>query len=416
MYKPIKGKVAVRVQAQSPLDEVFLIDSGMRRVAEGLGRLEAGDLRPGLYKVKFKSGETVSEKSILLNSPVTEINGPLLKLPTAVPIAASADIQPAQAPAPAARKNSRPASPANRPGGFALAPRAIQAQLPKKSVSPWKGKGSGFYFELRATGAKSPHRVLAAVSLVNEEDDEWRPAGEATKLSHRLDCPPGVYRLRVRLADVGDIQMSLPAIEGWRTLVYLPVRDAGLDEAMEVPDIGNAGILLSKTDATPDLAGEMVYWTEQARLALASCRPVAPKEEFRRLLQNDWNEPMYLLFGAHLLLLDDKRDWELLGGLIARLEQLIPGHPDVRLLSFFLKIQTSAQARFTDSIELPWPPMLAPSWRLLLNPVMRDRVVLPAGSASAAASMRQWGSSVWLLWAAPNKWRKRKPARELTTA
>jgi hypothetical protein len=164
---------------------------------------------------------------------------------------------------------------------------------------------------------------------------------------------------------------------------------------MRVPDIVNVGILLSRLGQDLEPADPMLQWTEQARLALSAARAVAPKAHFRRLLQQEWNEPMYLLFGAHLLLLDNARDEDLFSQLIQRLQSLLPNHPDVELLALYgRKMDPSPPPR----IELRWPPLLSPTWRLLQDPFMRDRVIIPGHSIAARAGRSQWANSIWFLW------------------
>ena len=73
MFKPLPGKVSLQVTAPTPFDEVFVIDAGFNRVARGLGELTA-PLTPGLYTIKFKSGDSVKEETVVLNKETVSID------------------------------------------------------------------------------------------------------------------------------------------------------------------------------------------------------------------------------------------------------------------------------------------------------------------------------------------------------
>lgn len=371
MFEPFAGKVHLTINADSPLDEVFVIDSGLRRVAQGLGKLSVSALEPGLYKVKFKTGDSIAEQSVLLNEPDVTIQGSKIAL---------------SSPVTSVESSAHP---------FLANAIANMGPVAKQ----WNGTGSGFFIYLNNSAATesgppvAPHSL--GITLLDANGLEWPVTSVDRNLNESIDCAPGQYCVRVNAGPIGTIQMSVPATPGFRTWVFIPIGEIGYGKSFPIADIRSAGILMSQVNNSPTPNDPMVYWTEQERLALSAGRAVAPVEKFRQLLNADWNDPMFLLLGAHLLLLDAACDLQLFRSLTFHLTELLPGHPDAQLLDLYARKSASV---VPSRIDLAWPPMLSATWRLLQDPFMRDRVRIPNGSLAETASRNAWGNSVWLLW------------------
>jgi hypothetical protein len=365
MSKPSKGAVHLKVAAASPLDEVFLIDSGLQRVASGVGGLDAAGLAPGVYKLKFKAGDAVTERTVVLNKAEEQVEGSEIPLATAVPI--------------------RPLSQT----AFTV-PASLTSDAP--APTGWNGTGSGLFVQVDAP-APLAKRLATSVTILSERE-EMHPLAPRSGNAD-LDCAPGFYRLRVDAGEVGSIEMMLPALAGRRTAAFLPVRELGYRKPRPAPDLVNVGILMSPLDRRPNPSDPMVRWVEQARLGLNASRAVAPKKQLSDLVKSEQANPLYLLYGAHLLLLEKTVDDELFDRVVSRLQSLMPGHPDAELLTLYARRRDPNPP---GRIELSWPPMLTPTWRLLDDPFVRDRVVIQKSSLAARAAGRQRGNSIWFIW------------------
>jgi hypothetical protein len=397
MFKLFDGKVTLNVETDSPMDEVFLMDSGLQRVAKGLGGLKAANLEPGVYKLKFKSGDAVQEQSVVLNQAEVNIKGEAMRLATAIPIVGTPPPG-VPTPAPTATAQGRPGrrrrSLRGASHGATPAPGAPSAITPTTQTQ-WTGTGGGLYFFLQATDAASAQRILSAAQVIDEHGNTLSATTDGPVYSQGIDCAPGNYTLRVDAGEAGIVDMCLPVSAGWRVSVFMPVREVGRTAPVQVPDVLNAGILYSRLHEQLNPADPNLRWTEQARLALLAGRSVAPKEQFERLLTQDWHQPMYLLLGAHLLLREREVDQSLLTRLTMHLKSLLPNHQDVELLELYgQKDADQAPPRLT----LRWPPMLTHTFRLLEHPFMRDRVVIAPGSIAESAMLSPWGGSTWFLW------------------
>ena len=397
MFERNLGKVNLKVKAQSPLDEVYLLDSGLRRVAKGIGGL-AVTVDPGIYKVKFKSGDAVLEETVFLNQADVDVEGAAIQLNSAIPID-RADVQTSKG-SPKKLTSTAPG------GGLGKATDAVPGAEPAApSAVTWNGSGAGFSFHLSTSTKRRTKTVLRAARVIDDAGSEFEVVADDREVNRFVDCAPGNYVLRVNAGEMGNIDMCLPATVGWRTSVFLPIREAGYARPVQIPDVANAGIILARLTKSIGPSDPSVRWTEQARLALAGGRAVAPKDQFRDLLKTDWDEPMYLLLGAHLLLLESTPDQDLLRAIVGRLESMLAGHPDVQILSLYCRRTESPPP---SPLEIAWPPMLVHTWKLLDDPYMRERVVIRPNSTAAAARQSPWNGSIWFLW---RSWSSSRRAR-----
>jgi hypothetical protein len=393
MFKLFGGKVTLHVKADSPLDEVFLLDSGLQLVAKDLGGLTAENLDPGVYKIKFKSGETVQEKSLVLNEATVLVTGDAVRFATPIPLDGTKPVAGPEGGRPARRKRTL------RSARGAEHAEAVPASMPIASEPPyvWNGTGAGLYFYLVAKDAASARRIMSTAQLVDEHGGALSAVAEGPAFSQSFDCEPGNYILRVDAGEAGLVDMCLPVSPGWRLCVFMPVREVGRESRVEVPDVLNAGIVYIRLHEAWNSADQSLRWTEQARLALLAGRTVAPRKQLEELLVQDWHQPMYLLLGAHMLLREPDVDRSLLTRLIAQLTMLLPHHQDVELLDLYSrKDDVPSPPRMT----LRWPPMLTHTYRLLEHAFMSDRVTLAPGSVAESAVLSPWGGSSWFLWRA----------------
>jgi hypothetical protein len=105
--------------------------------------------------------------------------------------------------------------------------------------------------------------------------------------------------------------------------------------------------------------------------------------------------PMLGILTAHLLLLAGPEAKTGLARIASRLEEIIPGHPDVASLSYELP------ALRRDIPMFPTPPMLRSSWGLIVRSSSPAHDPIGPTSYSARIAGQLWGTGAWLAWTTP---------------
>jgi hypothetical protein len=175
----------------------------------------------------------------------------------------------------------------------------------------------------------------------------------------------------------------------------------------ERADLAGASILYSRFDPDhPERSvafdpndpefGPSLRLLELARMGLISRRKVL-REDITEYLWEKWSNPMLGIFGAHLLLIDPKPDWDLLRRVVGNLRRAIfrdQPHPDVEALALSLGPQESTYV-------FQAPPMLRRSWSLVIGASNDKPDIVPADSLAFEVATRIWGDEPWLLWRNP---------------
>ncbi len=252
-----------------------------------MGALVLRDLNPGVYKLKFKSGDAVVEKSVLLNQEDVKIQGDQIRLTTAVPLQQPpVMVQPFRpltlVKKGGAARSKRAGAPTAIPG---TPPPPIYVESPPPNLTPsaqtqWNGTGSGLFFYLHAKRHRGAQRIVSAAQIIDEHGAELRTTADSSTYSHAIDCVPGHYILRVDAGEAGLVDLCLTASPGWCTCVFMPSREVGCNSTVEVPDVLNAGILYARLGQELSPSDPNLRWTEQLRVALLAGRPVASKDVF----------------------------------------------------------------------------------------------------------------------------------------
>ncbi|MBN1992728.1 MAG: hypothetical protein JW953_08470 [Anaerolineae bacterium] len=358
--------------------EIFIIDGQFSLVTQGLQHLKTS-LSPGIYKIKFKAGTAVKEilQAVKPGQDTVHVPGPQLPIATSAPIsrarAASSDHQQA-----AARLS-----------------RQVRQRL---------GQGSQLFLFARDLEPGRPENVAAGLSLllpVGQELDLAEVAArspEARWAGCTLQVEPGVYRLRLRAQNTGILEQSLVASPGWQTQVFLFRRNYGPAAPVRGADLAHASVLMAELGEgfTPDEMG--LDYAELARSGLVNGRQVVSKQDLRYLLWEKFRNPMFGIYGGHLLLLAPEPDWELLATVVKNLRRLVGDHPDVTALALRL---AAARGEALPEASFATPPMLRSSWQQVVQASAAIPGLAPAGSLSAQIADRLWGAGAWLVWEQP---------------
>src|SRR5262245_22698229 len=194
----------------SPMTEIFIINSQFERVAKGVGRVEV-DLPAGLYKVKFKAGALIHEELIDLppGPQAVEIRAPQLRFSSSAPIANTLTTH---------EYHEGPA-------------RSLSREI------LWRrGNGSQLFVYLRDLERLSRANPAAVLTL---HDADGKLVADLHKVCRfddqapipyagcTLELDPGVYRLCVNTGEMGLLEQSVVTCNGWQTQVFLLRRSYG---------------------------------------------------------------------------------------------------------------------------------------------------------------------------------------------
>ncbi len=379
--QPEKPKlVMLRVDAHDQPIEIFVINHRFERVAKGTRHLET-ELEPGIYKVRYKAASLLQEQLVSLeagSAPVS-IEAPHLEFSSPVPLADTRTTHPDHELM--AQQHSQ----------------QVHCQLGQNSqlfvfVRDWPG-------EKNAAGdvaaGLSLHDV-AGKKLVDFSKEGARDAGNGTNpgwAACNVALAPGAYRLRVNTRAAGVLEQIVVAAPGWQTQVFLKRRAYGRGAAYYA-DLSEAAILMAHQGAGFNATRDDARQAELARQGLADARAVISPTDLRAIVNGKFQNPMLGLYGAHLLLLQDKPDLALLHIVIGNLRNLLGPHPDVQALELLL--DSSAKDRAMPVFEVP--PMLRSSWKIVLQNSIAHPEIVPAGSLAAHVAPQIWGSGAWLVY------------------
>ncbi|MCG3208377.1 MAG: hypothetical protein FOGNACKC_01981 [Anaerolineae bacterium] len=375
--------IAVSIRADNEATEIFVIDGQFALVKSGLGYLEA-QLPPGLYKLKYKAGPAIVEEKLAVKpgSPPLEIQGPVLDLSAAVPIA-----------------NTRSSRPEHE--------RVAQAMSHTSRLN--LGRGSSLFVFIRDLETTEPDNVATGLSLHHPDGRlllDYAEYASTNPADHWAGCninaAPGTYFLRLQTQTAKPLFLSVAVCKGWQTQVFLTRRNYGSQRAA---DLLNASILLARPDEGFWSDRPQLRYTELARQGLANSRQVVSDSDLHDLLWAKYENPMLGIYGAHLLLQEKSIEkeksinWDLLKTVVKNLRRLVGDHPDVLALLFPLAAAGQRLGQLPNQMESP--PMLRNSWRLLLAASVTHPELIPPNSLNGRIADRVWGEGAWLVWQQP---------------
>lgn len=371
---PSKNTIELIVRAADRATEIFLVDARLNRIASDVGILKQV-VSPGIYKIRFRSGQSQMDKLIEVKPDIDplEIDGPPVQFSSAAPIEQTLTSREFHDKAARDLSLSSSMERTGRGSGLFIFVRDL---LPNATSEPWEGL--------------SIHQIDGKL-LAKLSDGVCNTKERYGGLNIEVD--PGKYRIRVETGHLGTYEMFAVTAAGWQTQYFAMTEDFSVADT----EVRRACLRSSTIHMAPQGAGfnplsVNARLVEIFRIALQSGRNVATENEMIRLLKEKCENPMLLLFGAHLLVRLHPINHILLNKVIRNLEQHFKFHPDVQALLLRPGVGTPA-----PDLAFPEPPMLRSSWDLIVRGSRRRMRLVPPGSVSDTVADGLLTTTPWLL-------------------
>jgi hypothetical protein len=369
-----------------PTAEIFIIDGDNNVVARGVQSMQQ-ELPAGIYKVRFRLGNTVADKLFELpigEGPYTPPDLPDVPLMSPVPLNATANY------------------PQSLMSGI--------ASTWSNTVHVSHGSGSRVFLFVDAPSDSSQPITAGAVTLRTFMGVEIASLSQGVSDQGCYGCTievdPGGYIVQVQGGDSLAVEQAVYTTSGLQTQVFMPVLPG---KQGSIPDLSACAVLMSpvRYGFRPD--SQSFKWAEAARKTLASGRlGVTPAQQLRGMqavgphdpmiegmLAGKFLSPMLGIYGAHLMAAQNNSlNDDLIREIVANLNILVGDLPDVTSLRLYLGDPSSL------TLSYPFPPMLAASWALIVKHSSDRQDLVPTGSFSANIAGSLWGSGAWLGWKA----------------
>lgn len=400
MSDMVRQTVTLIAAAPDPLAEIYVIDSRFQMAvdaetqipARGRGSVRV-DLAPGIYKVKFRSGDAIEEKMVSLapGSGPVRVDSESLHLSSSPFFAGRR---------PREEFHAYWHDVVNQGGGVRhetgtgseIALFVIDEAVKEK---PLRLKG----LSLKSLD-EGPIYDFAGTESVSLMEDSLRIAGATVSVD------PGNYRLSLRTNVIGTLEQSIYAAEGWQTVVLLRMTTFHAKQRSRRADLVNATILMRRLGEPIDFEHPYHRAADTARTALATGRGLISEEAMRSLLHDKFKNPLLGLFAAHLILRSPKPNIDLLRTVLANVGSMMPDHPDCLALEIAVKGLTGEQ-QYSRPLVFASPPMLRASWRTIVRCSVDNPDVVPMDSLAGEIGDRLWGVGAWLIWVRPKSIRSR---------
>ncbi|HVG61653.1 MAG TPA: hypothetical protein VNA24_24040 [Hyalangium sp.] len=374
--------VRLDVIARDRVAEIVVIDQSLKPFAYGVGQISV-ELPPGIYKARVITGAQVREQFAVLKAgegPVKVEFDPIA-FASPAPLGATAKAQDDHM-------------------------EAARAQSLKVHVD--LGGSSEIFLFLRdlTKPGKAPAasaELAAGVKLVDAggqllvdfQAQGARDAGENPWYACNVALKPGIYRL-VTGAGAEGLAQTVVASEGWQTQLFLMREPVGQGGDRHMLNMASASMFLAKRGQGFQPREEGFRLIELARIGLANRRKILSRADMDRLLDGKFENPLYGLFGAHLLLLARPPDRELIAKVVGNLRGMLgTQHPDVEAIAL-----ASGAPDARESFD--HPPMLARSYWLVIERSAKKPWLVPPGSVMVGIAARLWsGPGSWLVYGEP---------------
>jgi hypothetical protein len=388
-------KVTLRVRTADRESEIYVVDGHFELAARGKGSVESFQLDPGIYKVKVRSGFEAQEAHVVLRPGEKEVEKTFAAIEFASPAPLDHTSKSHDFHVDAAQRESREVHVhAGRGSSIFVFAREWTGPTRTSGAPAVTGNPAAGLTLLRTDGA-----LVADLGAEAALTADWDPCAGCS-----IALDPGEYLLRLKLPSGETLEQTVVASRGWQTQLFLLLREYGtgpqgaLDggETKRMADLVSSSILLAPLGLGFTADSQELRQLELARLGLANERLVLPDDAVNELLAGKFENPMLGIYGAHLLLLDDKRrDDRLLHLVIANLRRLLGReHPDVEALALAVHGSPGSYVFHT-------PPMLQRSWKLIVEASVRSPDVLHPHSLASRVSSHLLSEGPWLLWLGP---------------
>jgi len=379
-----RASAHLELLARSPTTEIEVFDHRMDRVAHGFG-VVATDVAPGIYQLVYRAGSSQVEELVALKPHEqlvrSDVGGQFL---SAAPLSGTS---------------------AASESHFAAALLFTAANRLHRSVDG--GELAIFVRELDA-GAGLPEDILGRMSVHNADDVPF------TRFSDRaVERWPGCaglrtwqsaggYTLRTHpdpSSDALPIDQSLWIERGWQTIVFVACRKGRL-----LPGLVSIHMVPQGTPWDPDGRPDqrLALALEGILSALREGRCCVSKESESLLFSNEPPNPMLTLATAHSILQDRTPDWKFFDSVMGRLNESIPGHPDLACLecsAYERKLRSQITAE-PPTRSVSWPPLFSAGYRGALRCDARhpELAVIEPSSKVEREAANLVDSGIWSTW------------------
>jgi hypothetical protein len=368
---------------------IQITDGSLSLVAKGFGQLEKVRLPAGVYQARVESVEKPFEQMVFVApGKKTSITYPVHErevLPSAAPVP-GADAMHEYMRDPLNHAVMRPAT---------LKPCRIVVMATRQIAGPIDL--SGFRF-LDAKGREVTEMVG---NLGDAEGNEW-------KIISR-DVDEGGWILEWPAANFGPkklLRQPLWCSKNWCTLIFV-----GVNVATGTPDMENVSIYFWRTGSSfaPEQTDQPDSWdtrnvlqsqryTELALHSLVNGRSLLSIDEVdTNLLVEKFKNPMLGILGCHLLLQRTSKDAKLIRTVVANLDRLVPGDPDVMALEVMAR-RAGVKGLKSLARTLSWPPMLRKGFLALRDEDWLKPGTIAQGSVCDRVRAGILSGGVWTRW------------------
>lgn len=366
---------SVRLEVESERGtEIFLID-GQHRLLEKASNRASFFVDPGLYKLKFKSGNSISEEIVVIEAGEKErvVRGRPLPFTSSIPIAGASNWTSFHGDAAQELfKRSAAAKLIDSEAVFFFADCEFS-----RRTHPAHGT------TLHAADGKQIVDFLAACDY--DLQKRWA--------SFRAPLPPSNYRLRSRLPGQGAREFCFSTLRGLRTSVFLSMVGDGNRHRTPTTSLATLRIGMGRPDSLFDPASPYLTWKERIFAALSNRRAVTSSDEVSLLFKDPDSDPIMLLMAAINHSWAKGRDTHLLKGVLHDLRKRFGHLPDLAALSIELG--------YGQEERVEMPPMLRANWPVLVRETARTEGLIPVDSLCDLISDRIDGDGPWLTWRVP---------------
>jgi len=378
--------------------EIRVYDTDLQPVDRGVGSLKKDGLRAGLYRLELRAGASSFEKLIKLQpGQIYQDLNLQLVFSSVLPLPSTSTFDQAHL-------------------------NALQALSVPDLVLGQDAELVVFVRIVSGTQTRKPSIDIGSikVELIDMHLNAVAGFGGAPK----ANIQEGWYGVSARLAAGGYllrigsgpkcVDQVLFLSTGWQTLVCVPFDDGGPSPeacSVQMLPMGQGGFL-----PTLELNQELALALEVATTGLAAGRSLVPRQQIQELLNRKFWNPMLGIIGAYCMFdpivsqstspkraqsavlfgLKSPGDAALLNTVIANLNGLLPGHPDIAALGELYREATGQPPAAFQSIV--WPPMVSIGYKQLVNVDQEEGLSIAIDSLADRA--RSWTAPCgpWTAW------------------
>jgi hypothetical protein len=361
----------------SPDTHIVVRDGWDELVGEGDGRLEL-DLERGLYTLRLEQGGA-SREEVIRHVAASKIEPNAPQRNSALPSFDTKD---------AHEYYSYTADD--------LAKKDTRQGKPVFGATP-VGVGQLFVFVRAVQGKRqpllNPLQSLFLYDLGGNQLTDFGPeviSQNETKgwAGFSAPAPAGSYLLRY--AGLEPREMVLTVYADWQTQLFIPYEDR--------PLLARSSLLLAHPGQGFNPDDRTAQAVDAGLAGLQSGVNVLPREQREALLYGKFDNPMLGLIGAHLLLLQEKPDWQQLDVVLGNLDWLLPGAVDVRALRLVAALRRGEPLAAEPVLA---PPILRRGLDAIIAASSASPEIIPDGGVIERIAPYLLAETPWSIWALP---------------